>query len=119
MTEMVNGSLTTHVLNTATGLPADGVAIRLARLQEPGLQWTELEQRWTDKDGRCQLLLAPGQAKAGTYKLHFETAAYWQGLGHVSFYPFVEVQNVGSRGWGPRDTAEATGGPEPGYGSPT
>ncbi|NWH73028.1 HIUH hydrolase, partial [Piaya cayana] len=91
MTEMANGSLTTHVLNTTTGLPAASVAIRLAQLLEPGLQWMELEQRWTDKDGRCQLPLAPGQAKAGTYKLHFETGAYWKGLGHVSFYPFVEV----------------------------
>ncbi|NXL47649.1 HIUH hydrolase, partial [Podilymbus podiceps] len=89
--EMANGSLTTHVLNTATGLPAAGLTIRLARLQEPGLQWTELVQRRTDEDGRCQPLLVPGQAKAGTYKLRFETAAYWQGLGHASFYPFVEV----------------------------
>uniref|UniRef100_A0A8V0XY10 hydroxyisourate hydrolase n=1 Tax=Gallus gallus TaxID=9031 RepID=A0A8V0XY10_CHICK len=47
--------------------------------------------RWTDADGRCLPLLPPGQAEAGTYKLHFETAAYWQGLGHTSFYPFVEV----------------------------
>ncbi|NXX58885.1 HIUH hydrolase, partial [Scopus umbretta] len=47
--------------------------------------------RWTDEDGRCRSLLAPGQAKAGTYKLRFETAAYWRGLGHSSLYPFVEV----------------------------
>ncbi|KAF1560700.1 5-hydroxyisourate hydrolase, partial [Eudyptes schlegeli] len=91
MSETANGSLTTHVLNTATGLPAAGLAVRLAQLQEPGPQWMELVQRWTDKDGRCLLLLAPGKAKAGTYKLRFETAAYWQGLGHASFYPFVEV----------------------------
>ncbi|KAM7101664.1 5-hydroxyisourate hydrolase-like [Ciconia maguari] len=95
MSETVNGSLTTHVLNTATGLPAAGLAIRLAQLQEPGPQWTELVQRWTDEDGRCLPLLAPGQAKAGTYKLRFETAAYWQGLGHASFYPFVEVRGAG------------------------
>ncbi|NXI36596.1 HIUH hydrolase, partial [Galbula dea] len=85
------GSLTTHVLNTATGLPATGLAVSLAQLQEPGMQWMELAQRWTDEHGRCSPLLAPGQAKAGTYKLRFETAAYWQGLGHTSFYPFVEV----------------------------
>ncbi|KFV72417.1 5-hydroxyisourate hydrolase, partial [Struthio camelus australis] len=47
--------------------------------------------RVTDNDGRCLPLLAPGQAKASTYKLRFETAAYWQGLGHTSFYPYVEV----------------------------
>ncbi|NWW54029.1 HIUH hydrolase, partial [Pedionomus torquatus] len=91
MSETGNGSLTTHVLNMVTGLPASSLTIRLAQLQEPGPQWTELAQRWTDHDGRCPPLLALGQAKAGTYKLHFETAAYWQGLGHTSFYPFVEV----------------------------
>ncbi|XP_075621569.1 cadherin-1-like [Balearica regulorum gibbericeps] len=91
MSEAVNGFLTTHVLNTATGLPAAGLAIRLSQLREPGPQWTELVQRWTDEDGRCLPLLARGQAKAGTYKLRFETAPYWQGLGQTSFYPFVEV----------------------------
>ncbi|NXF41979.1 HIUH hydrolase, partial [Nyctibius bracteatus] len=91
MSETVNGTLTTHVLNTATGLPASGLAVQLAQLQEPAPQWTELVQRWTDEDGRCLLLLPRGQAKAGTYKLRFETAAYWEGLGHVGFYPFVEV----------------------------
>ncbi|NXE85788.1 HIUH hydrolase, partial [Cochlearius cochlearius] len=91
MAETGNGSVTTHVLNTATGLPAAGLAVRLAQLREPGPQWTELAQRQTDEDGRCRPLLAAGQAEAGTYKLRFETAAYWQGLGHASFYPFVEV----------------------------
>ncbi|NXF88034.1 HIUH hydrolase, partial [Eubucco bourcierii] len=86
-----SGSLTTHVLNTATGLPATGIAIQVAQLQEPGTQWMELAQRWTDEDGRCSPLLVPEQVKAGTYKLRFETAPYWQGLGHTSFYPFVEV----------------------------
>ncbi|NXC29774.1 HIUH hydrolase, partial [Campylorhamphus procurvoides] len=91
MPEVGNGSLTTHVLNTVTGLPAAGLAIRLEQLQEPGPQWKELAQRHTDTDGRCQPLLAAGEAKAGIYKLYFETAAYWQGLGHTSFYPYVEV----------------------------
>ncbi|XP_052541774.1 cadherin-4-like isoform X3 [Tympanuchus pallidicinctus] len=90
--EMLSGSLTIHVLNTATGLPAAGLALRLAQLAEPGGQWTELAQRWTDADGRCLPLLPPGQAEAGTYKLHFETAAYWQSLGYSSFYPFVEAR---------------------------
>ncbi|NXI27991.1 HIUH hydrolase, partial [Sterrhoptilus dennistouni] len=94
MSGVGNGTLTTHVLNTASGLPAAGIVIRLAQLQEPGPQWTELAQRRTDGDGRCQPLLAPGQAKSGTYKLHFETAEYWQGQGQTSFYPFVEEWSV-------------------------
>ncbi|KFO77851.1 5-hydroxyisourate hydrolase, partial [Cuculus canorus] len=65
MTEMVNGSLTTHVLNTATGLPADGVAIRLARLQEPGLQWTELEQRVRESYVNC-MAQPPSCSAAGS-----------------------------------------------------
>lgn len=44
-TERPRGSLTTHVLNTATGLPAARLALRLAQLQEPGAQWRELAQR--------------------------------------------------------------------------
>ncbi|XP_051661610.1 cadherin-1-like isoform X3 [Manacus candei] len=91
MSDAGKGSLTTHVLNTVTGLPAAGLVIRLDQLVEPGPQWRELAQRHTDTDGRCRPLLAAGQAKAGTYKLHFETAPYWQGLGHTSFYPYVEV----------------------------
>ncbi|NXU52343.1 HIUH hydrolase, partial [Turnix velox] len=85
------GSLTTHVLNTVTGLPATSLGVQLAQLQEPGAEWKELAKRWTDHDGRCSPLLAPGQARAGTYKLRFETAPYWEGLGFSSFYPFVEV----------------------------
>uniref|UniRef100_A0A8C6YX02 5-hydroxyisourate hydrolase n=1 Tax=Nothoprocta perdicaria TaxID=30464 RepID=A0A8C6YX02_NOTPE len=87
--EQLEGSVTTHVLNTVTGRPAAGLALRLARLQGPGTQWTELVV--TDEDGRCLPLLAPGQAAASTYKLRFETAPYWQGLGHSSLYPYVEV----------------------------
>lgn len=45
MSEVGNGTLTTHVLNTATGRPAAGLSLRLAQLQEPGLQWMELAQR--------------------------------------------------------------------------
>ncbi|XP_067158428.1 5-hydroxyisourate hydrolase-like isoform X1 [Apteryx mantelli] len=91
MSESTAGSVTTHVLNTLTGRPAAGLALRLAQLQGPEPQWVELTQRVTDKDGRCLPLLAPGQAKASTYKLRFETAAYWKELGHSSFYPYVEV----------------------------
>lgn len=45
MSEVEDGTLTTHVLNTATGLPAAGLLVRLAQLQGPGPQWTELAQR--------------------------------------------------------------------------
>lgn len=72
------------------GLYAGG---RAAFWATAGLAWSGF--RHTNADGRCQPLLAPGQAKSGTYKLHFETAEYWQGLGLTSFYPFVEVWRGG------------------------
>uniref|UniRef100_A0A8C3HJP5 hydroxyisourate hydrolase n=1 Tax=Chrysemys picta bellii TaxID=8478 RepID=A0A8C3HJP5_CHRPI len=84
-------SLTIHVLNTLTGQPATGLATHLSQLQGPGLQWMELMKSSTNVDGHCPLFLAPGQVKAGTYKLHFDTGAYWQQLGYTSFYPYVEV----------------------------
>ncbi|XP_010842222.1 5-hydroxyisourate hydrolase-like isoform X2 [Bos indicus] len=83
--------LTTHVLDTASGLPAQGLYLRLSRLEDCGQQWTELKKSCTDRDGRCPGLLPPGQMKAGTYKLSFDTKGYWQKRGQESFYPYVEV----------------------------
>ncbi|XP_032469292.1 5-hydroxyisourate hydrolase-like isoform X1 [Phocoena sinus] len=83
--------LTTHVLDTASGLPAEGLCLRLSRLEDHGQQWTELRKSYTDPDGRCPGLLLPGQMKAGTYKLSFDTEGYWQKRGQESFYPYVEV----------------------------
>lgn len=37
--------LTTHVLDTASGLPAQGLCLRLSRLEAPCQQWMELRTR--------------------------------------------------------------------------
>lgn len=47
---------------------------------------------YTNPDGRCPGLLLPGQMKAGTYKLTFDTEGYWKKRGQDSFYPYVEVR---------------------------
>lgn len=36
---------------------------------------------YTDPDSRCPGLLLPGQLKAGTYKLFFDTEGYWKKRG--------------------------------------
>lgn len=51
---------------------------------------------YTNPDGRCPGLLLPGQMKAGTYKLTFDTEGYWKQRGQDSFYPYVEVR---ARSW--------------------
>lgn len=57
---------------------------------------------YTDADGRCPGLLTPGQMKAGTYKLLFDTQDYWERRGQASFYPHVEVRAAGRlEGWRP------------------
>ncbi|XP_048219464.1 5-hydroxyisourate hydrolase-like [Perognathus longimembris pacificus] len=89
--ESKSSPLTTHVLDTASGLPAQGLCLRLSRLEDLTQQWTELGKSYTDRDGRCHGLLTPGQMKPGTYQLSFDTEAYWKKRRQESFYPYVEV----------------------------
>ena len=68
--------LTTHVLDTAHGKPAAGLALRLKRGGEI------LADTRTNADGRCdQPLLTAQTLTAGAYRLEFEVGAYYRGLG--------------------------------------
>uniref|UniRef100_A0A8C8VJM3 hydroxyisourate hydrolase n=1 Tax=Pelusios castaneus TaxID=367368 RepID=A0A8C8VJM3_9SAUR len=89
--EAPSSSLSTQVLNTLTGRPATALAVHLSRLEGPSLQWKELTQSSTNAAGRCPSLLAPEQVRAGTYRLRFDTGAYWRQQGYASGYPYVEV----------------------------
>ena len=79
--------ITTHVLDTALGKPAAGVALVLERVDGPSV----LARGVTDADGRVADLLAPGSLEAGTYRITFDTAAYFAATGRQSFYPSVSV----------------------------
>lgn len=73
------GRLTTHVLDTARGSPAAGLAITLFRIAE---RREEAAQATTNEDGRCDRPLLEGDAfTAGTYELVFEAGAYFDRLG--------------------------------------
>ena len=82
--------ITTHVLDTSQGRPAAGVAVSLAR--RSGDSWADLATARTDASGRVANLL-PAELKhpAGTYRLRFDTRAYFAAAGIASFYPYVEV----------------------------
>jgi 5-hydroxyisourate hydrolase len=84
------GPITTHVLDTALGLPVRGLRVRLDVLDERG-GWTALSERTTGDDGRVSDLLAPETLEARTYRLRFETGAYLAAAGHAAFFPFVEI----------------------------
>ncbi|HLU67604.1 MAG TPA: hydroxyisourate hydrolase [Kofleriaceae bacterium] len=83
-------AVTTHVLDTARGRPAAGVPITLEIAD--GATWRELGRGATDDDGRLRTLLPAGERPAaGTYRITFDTAAYFDALGAAAFYPTVQV----------------------------
>jgi 5-hydroxyisourate hydrolase len=79
--------ITTHVLDTALGKPAAGIAVKLERQQDGA--WTEIGLSKTDADGRCRDLIE--DATAGTYLLTFATGDYFQRAGRASIYPEISI----------------------------
>lgn len=72
---MADGYLTTHVLDTARGVPAGGLAITLYRIE--GANRLKLASTVTNGDGRTDAPILPkGQMSPGTYELVFEAGAY-------------------------------------------
>ena len=82
--------ITTHVLDTAAGRPAAGVAVRLERRE--GHAWHPLAAGTTDADGRLASLLPPDhELHAGEYRLTFATGTYYAARGVESFHPEVAI----------------------------
>lgn len=82
--------ITTHILDTTRGTPAQGVPIAL--FQQQGSSWEELGSGLTNNDGRITDLLADSiQLPAGVYRMHFDTASYFSANGETGFYPFVDI----------------------------
>ncbi len=82
--------LSTHILNTASGRPAEGVAISLHRLGDG--RWEHLNDGATDADGRCKTILPAAIAfEAGIYRLRFETEPYYLAQGTPGLYPYVDI----------------------------
>jgi len=70
------GRLTTHILDTAGGCPAAGVAIRLYSLAE---QRELVAYATTNTDGRTEEdLLAGTSMLTGTYELEFDVGDYFR-----------------------------------------
>jgi 5-hydroxyisourate hydrolase len=96
------GKLTTHVLDTANGCPAAGMAVALYRLEAGGP--VLLARITLNHDGRADSPLLDGaQLVPGRYRLVFGVAAYFRGLGTaLSDPPFLDEV--------PLDFGLATGG---------
>ena len=84
------GRLTTHVLDTANGRPAAGMAVRLYRLD--GAAATLLKSVALNADGRCDASLLEGDSyRPGRYRLVFAVADYFRAEGaRLADPPFLD-----------------------------
>lgn len=87
----MSGYLTTHVLDTARGCPAQGLQIDLYRLEGEGR--THLKTLSTNADGRTDEQILPADVfEVGTYELVFHAGAYLDASGVPAESPrFLDV----------------------------
>jgi len=85
------GRLSTHVLDTANGKPAKGVAVELFAID--GEKRRSVVKTATNADGRTDAPLMIGDAfRTGTYELVFEVGAYFRSVGTAAADPpFLDV----------------------------
>ena len=83
---MNTGFLTTHVLDTARGVPAQGVAIELFRLE--GAARVLLAETVTNADGRTNAPILPAEEfSPGQYELVFHAGDYLRATGQAGAEP--------------------------------
>ena len=78
-------TLSTHVLDTAMGRPAEGVHIALER------EGIVIDSGVTDADGRVRDFSSVAPLSRGRYRLVFSVAAYFAATGRESFYSEIVV----------------------------
>ena len=83
-------AITTHVLDTSIGKPAAGVPIRL-EIQGENKTWELRGHGVTDADGRLKDLLKDVPLSVGTYRITFDTYAYFSANKVEHFYPEVSI----------------------------
>jgi 5-hydroxyisourate hydrolase len=81
-------AVSTHVLDTAEGMPAAGVPVVLERVV--GQDVETVATGCTDADGRAGSL-GPAVLASGIYRLTFDSGAYFALTGRPTFYPMVVV----------------------------
>jgi 5-hydroxyisourate hydrolase len=87
----MTGYLTTHVLDTARGGPAEGLKIELFRVEGTGR--THLKTLVTNADGRTDAQILPeAEFAEGIYELVFHAGAYLDACGMAPETPrFLDI----------------------------
>ena len=82
--------ITTHVLDTAHGGPAAGIAVILEMRQAS--EWSPIGRGVTDGNGRLMTLTEGLPLAPGTYRLTFDTGTYHRDRGVTHpFFPEAKV----------------------------
>eukprot|EP01031_Cornospumella_fuschlensis_P028242 gene28242-34106_t len=92
---MKDTNISTHVLDTALGIPAGGLDLELFQCLntvefdgKSELQFTSLGLQTTNADGRAKFEF---DIQPGIYKMVFYTLPYFECQGTLNFYPKVEI----------------------------
>lgn len=91
---MSGSPLTTHVLDTARGVPARNLQVQLyfEEIRPDSRMWKHIASGVTNGDGRIPNLLTQEQFIPGKYMIRFETEAYFKETGISAFFhPYVEI----------------------------
>lgn len=73
--------ISTHILDTSLGSPAEGVSVRLQKRE--GTDWKDLAKGATNTDGR---FVFDCDKVAGTYQIVFDIEDYFKKSGRESFF---------------------------------
>lgn len=84
--------ITSHILDTSRGTPAEGITICLER-KTPDDSWQSIKQDVTDSDGRVPNM-ANGSFETGHYRISFLVDEYFQTQNVNSFYPIVHIEFI-------------------------
>lgn len=81
--------ISTHVFDTAKGMPITGLQVSLYKLVDG--RWTHLNEGLTNPVGRCEDLISRTDLKPGRFKLHFDTDRYFNLRNQDTIFPFIEI----------------------------
>ena len=83
--------ITTHVLDTSIGQPAEGIRIMLQEEIEEEV-WNDVAIGVTNSDGRIANFIAKDRTiQPGIYRMHFDIRSYFETHNKKVFYPEVVV----------------------------
>lgn len=84
--------ITTHILDTSKGKPAQGIQIILEKQASKG-SWEEINRGNTNDDGRLPGLVAENTfLDFGIYRLVFDTETYYKKIDVEGLYPKVSIE---------------------------